>query len=419
MGILIFVSYATKDAEWFKIKEIAEKLVEKNEIENVLYWQEDMKDDIYKYMNDYLGKCDLVLLFCSINALDSKAVEMEWQSALKIEKKIIPIFNEEKDIPPLLTTKLGVMFKPWDLDVTIEEIYALILKKLDIKGIGGITAYEDIRAKKKDPNEIVPFWGAEIFQFEVDVLQELERMTGMQFSPVDKITWETEMGFSVENNRVTKLGLREAGLTVLPDSIGTLAALKEIYLHFNRITEFPEPLIKLEKLEILYMGDNKMNTLPESIKNLKSLVNFDLHDNFLSTLPNSIGELTNLKFLNFRDNDLETLPQTIGKLRNLEVLILKNNHFKEVPDQLTSLESLKILIFSNNLLETFQVDVQKLNNLEVLDFQQNNLKNIPESLISLESLKTININMNTSLNFSKSMQKIIKKLMKKGVIVND
>ncbi|MFX1238660.1 MAG: toll/interleukin-1 receptor domain-containing protein [Promethearchaeota archaeon] len=98
MGTLIFVSYATKDAEWFKIKEIAQKLAERDEIDKVLYWQEDMKDDIFKYMNDNLEKCDLILLFCSQNALDSKAVEIEWQSALKIEKKILPVFNNEKDI---------------------------------------------------------------------------------------------------------------------------------------------------------------------------------------------------------------------------------------------------------------------------------------------------------------------------------
>jgi hypothetical protein len=57
---------------------------------------------------------------------------MEWKTALKIKKPIIPIFQTEKTIPPLLSTKLGVQFKKDDIDDTIEQIYKLILKKLDI-----------------------------------------------------------------------------------------------------------------------------------------------------------------------------------------------------------------------------------------------------------------------------------------------
>jgi len=42
MGILVFISYATKDAEMFQIKVIAEALTECPEIDDVLYWQEDL-----------------------------------------------------------------------------------------------------------------------------------------------------------------------------------------------------------------------------------------------------------------------------------------------------------------------------------------------------------------------------------------
>ena len=43
---LVFVSYATKDADVFKISEIAKILSEFPEIKNVLYWQEHMHDNI-------------------------------------------------------------------------------------------------------------------------------------------------------------------------------------------------------------------------------------------------------------------------------------------------------------------------------------------------------------------------------------
>lgn len=128
--ILAFLSYATKDSERFDVPKIAEKLMIYPEIENVLYWEEDLSDDIYMYMNDNLGKCHAFLLICSENALNSKPVRMEWMTALRLEKKIVPIFIEEGHIPNLLKNKLGIQFKRKMFDETVNKIHDLILKKL-------------------------------------------------------------------------------------------------------------------------------------------------------------------------------------------------------------------------------------------------------------------------------------------------
>jgi len=130
--VKIFLSYATTDSSYFGISKIANEIIEYPEIDNVLYWEADLHDDIYDYMDTNLGKCDIFLLFCSPNALKSDAVKMEWQAALKIKKKIIPIFIREQDIPTLLSTKLGVQFNKDDVDETVKRIYHLILKKLEI-----------------------------------------------------------------------------------------------------------------------------------------------------------------------------------------------------------------------------------------------------------------------------------------------
>ena len=79
--IIVFISYTTKDSERFQIPIIAEKLMKYPGIKKVLYWEEHMRDDIIKYMNDNVGKCDILLLFCSPNSLKSEPVEMEWQAA--------------------------------------------------------------------------------------------------------------------------------------------------------------------------------------------------------------------------------------------------------------------------------------------------------------------------------------------------
>lgn len=129
--VLVFVSYATKDANIFKIRDVAENLTKREKIANVLYWQEDMKDNIIKYMNDNLGKCDIMLLFCSPNALSSEPVEKEWTAADIMGKPIIPIFSNPDHIPPLLKTRLGVQFDPFDLQQNVKEIHNLILKKIE------------------------------------------------------------------------------------------------------------------------------------------------------------------------------------------------------------------------------------------------------------------------------------------------
>jgi len=129
-NLLVFVSYATRDADIFKIREISEALTKHEKITDVLYWQEDMQDNIIKYMNDNLEKCDIMLLFCSPNALISEPVEKEWTAADIMGKPIIPIFNDPDHIPALLKTRLGVKFDPFNFQKNTNEIYNLILKKM-------------------------------------------------------------------------------------------------------------------------------------------------------------------------------------------------------------------------------------------------------------------------------------------------
>ena len=129
--VLVFVSYATKDADLFKIKELAENLTSYEKIEDVLYWQEDMADNIITYMSDNLANCDVMVLFCSPNALKSIPIEKEWTSADIMNKPIIPVFIKSDHIPPLLKSRLGVEFDAFDLERTIQEIYNLIMKKME------------------------------------------------------------------------------------------------------------------------------------------------------------------------------------------------------------------------------------------------------------------------------------------------
>ena len=127
--LLVFVSYATKDADLFKVKDIAEMLTKYEEIKDVLYWQEDLKDNIFKYMSDNLSKCNVMILFCSKNALNSVPVEKEWTAADAMNMPIIPVFIKSNHIPSLLRSRLGLEFDLNDVQKNVTELRKLILKK--------------------------------------------------------------------------------------------------------------------------------------------------------------------------------------------------------------------------------------------------------------------------------------------------
>lgn len=131
MDLSVFFSYASQDGELLKVKEIAKALTQFNKIKNVLFYEGESYDDFVKYMNDTLGKCDILVLFCSPNALKSEYVEKEWTAAEANKIPIVPIFFKPVHIPPLLKSRIGVEFDTFDLQKTIDEIYNLILKKIE------------------------------------------------------------------------------------------------------------------------------------------------------------------------------------------------------------------------------------------------------------------------------------------------
>lgn len=128
--VYIFVSYSIADSNKFQISKIAEDLTKFPEIENTLYCEEDAREDFIKYMNDYIEKSDIMILFCSENSKNSKFVSLEWRAALSLEKKIIPVFINPKHVPPLLSSMIGAEFNEFDYNSSLKNIYHLILKNL-------------------------------------------------------------------------------------------------------------------------------------------------------------------------------------------------------------------------------------------------------------------------------------------------
>ena len=57
----------------------------------------------------------------------------------------------------------------------------------------------------------------------------------------------------------------------MPESLGNLTALTELYLGGNRLASVPESLGNLTALTELYLNGNQLASVPESLGNLTAL----------------------------------------------------------------------------------------------------------------------------------------------------
>ncbi|MBD3351560.1 MAG: TIR domain-containing protein [Candidatus Lokiarchaeota archaeon] len=129
MGLVCFVSYATKDREFFRVRDLSEALTNNyDDIDNVYYWEEHSGINIIKYMNDKIDECDIFIFLISENSVISKPVKMEWESAISENKYIIPVYTKVEYIPTLLKRYLRHKFDEDNFERNIKMIHSLILR---------------------------------------------------------------------------------------------------------------------------------------------------------------------------------------------------------------------------------------------------------------------------------------------------
>ncbi|KAM3599799.1 uncharacterized protein V6R79_011854 [Siganus canaliculatus] len=104
--------------------------------------------------------------------------------------------------------------------------------------------------------------------------------------------------------------------------ISTLATLKVLDLHENKLTFLPEDIGKLASLQILNIEKNRLKALPDSIGDLQHLQTLNLKSNCLSELPPTIGSLSSLRTLDLSENNIAQLPKAVAYIRTLESFTL-------------------------------------------------------------------------------------------------
>ncbi|CAO2211713.1 unnamed protein product [Urochloa humidicola] len=264
---------------------------------------------------------------------------------------------------------------------------------------------------------------------------ELFNATSLEYLSLsnNQLEGTLEVANIIKLRNLVSLDLAANGLISgkVPDSIGQLKKLEELYLDHNNLSgEFPPALSKCTSLRTIKLRDNNFEgelnnvnfstlsnlrtldlctnkftgAIPESLYSCKNLVALRLSLNkFNGQLSNSIANLKALTFISLTDNNFTNITNTLHVLRssrNLTILLIGKNHKHEVLPQdetVDGFESLQVLgldgcSFSGKL----PAWLSKIENLKMLLLSNNQLNGpIPSCINTLHSLFYIDISNNS------------------------
>ncbi|CAK9018789.1 unnamed protein product [Durusdinium trenchii] len=202
-----------------------------------------------------------------------------------------------------------------------------------------------------------------------------------------------------DHGHVVLLNGSALGWRTLPESIGHLQGLRQLFLRNNHLSSLPESFGNLTELVFLYLENNHLSSLPHSLGQLKSLWHLYLQNNQLTSLPESLGNLQSLLVLYLEKNQLTSLPESLGNLTNLLQLFLRRNRLSGLPGTLGNLRRLQCLHVHENRLRSLPSSLGNLQGLESLFLQENQLTSLPDSLIKLTQLKRLHAQHNDLRSF--------------------
>jgi leucine-rich repeat protein SHOC2 len=224
-----------------------------------------------------------------------------------------------EDLPRRYWTKICDWQASWLLDEPNYEI-----RKKIIKNIGFDRIYSTLNLEPLNFDDLIvvnliiidtdidfDISNYSEYDFDISDYSEYDRSIGDN-SPIELKIVDTYIRGS--NN----LSLANENISSLPNIIGSLDMLTDLYLDYNYITQLPPSFSNLSKLEHLDLGSNRLQDFPSAIDNFLQLKSLTLRSNQISKLPQTIANLSKLEFLDLNDNpidDLSILQSCSDKLK--------------------------------------------------------------------------------------------------------
>jgi len=130
---------------------------------------------------------------------------------------------------------------------------------------------------------------------------------------------------------------RGVGLIALPAGlVARMADASTVDVSENRVEFFPAQMCTLAGLKTLVAHDNRIRELPRAFGDLFSLQALDISRNLLrGPLADSVASLKQLRELRLQQNKFERLPDEIGNLVHLRRLAMDHNSLERLPESFT------------------------------------------------------------------------------------
>lgn len=183
------------------------------------------------------------------------------------------------------------------------------------------------------------------------------------------------------------------------EALGSMPALKNLYLNFCNLTSVPGTLVNVQTLEGLYLSNNNIFEVPSTIRDIPALKTLDLSSNGIAALPSwfGTGNMISLQALTLNGNQLTVLPDNFGGLINLKTLNIASNQLTGAwPATFIALNNIETLNLPGNQIDSLP-DLSTWTSLKYVQLQNNQLSGaVPAFLTQATSLKlSVDISDNT------------------------
>ena len=125
----IYVSYADEDYDVFKIGEFMRRLSIFDDIDQVFNQGTGVNQEYFNEFENQIKGYDLMITFCSPNALKTPFLLKLWQKTKSMQMFVIPIYIEPQHIPRFLKSYKKVEFDAFNFEENLEKIHKIIIKR--------------------------------------------------------------------------------------------------------------------------------------------------------------------------------------------------------------------------------------------------------------------------------------------------
>lgn len=176
----------------------------------------------------------------------------------------------------------------------------------------------------------------------------------------------------------------------------------------NGLTKLPDEIGNLTKLEQLFIANGKLEKIPASVSNLVSCTDVEIYNcPKMTEFPIEIAQMPNLITLNLANNRQWSAEEALRGLKALatgpskekiQILYFNENNLKIIPKEITNMKKLGLMNFSSNQISEIETAWGKDIKPVQLHLDNNQLSSFPKNddgvFCYIEDAETFNVRNN-------------------------